>query len=266
MEPPEEIKDLCQALLQGLRVVLGDKLYGLYLYGAAAFPDSGPIGDIDFHVILKTALTDWEKKELENLYATLARDFPPLGTELDGYYILLSEAQQPSPPTHQLRTDIVDSSWALHRAHIRAGRCIVLQGPDPARVYPPVSWPEVESALDGELKYVEDHLDDYPDYCILNLCRLMYSFETHDVVVSKAAAAAWAWDAFPDWRRHVEFAQKSYARQGTPEERKFMLSDVKRFFWFASEHINRSRTAALSRSSWIQSPPTWQQTRGTNQQ
>ncbi len=151
MELPEEIQDLCRALLRGLRTVLCDKLHGLYLYGAAAFPESGPIGDIDFHVILRTALTDREKKELDNLYATLARDFPPLGAELDGYYILLSEARQPSPPTHQLRTDIVDSSWALHRAHIRAGRCIVLQGPDPARIYPPVSWPEVESALDEEL-------------------------------------------------------------------------------------------------------------------
>ncbi len=241
MEPPEGIRGLCQALLQGLKAVLGDKLYGLYLFGAAAFPDSGPMGDIDFHVILKTALTRREKSELDDLHATLARDFPPLGAELDGYYILLEEARQASPPTHQLRSDMVDASWALHCEHIRAGRAIVLHGPDPKEVYPPASWPELEGALRGELEYVREHLDDYPDYCILNLCRLMYSFETEDVVVSKAAAAAWACEAFPQWRRPIELAKKSYARQATPQEKRGMMSEVRGLYRFAREHIQKSR-------------------------
>ena len=141
MKIPDEIQDLCQAFLRGLNAALGSKLYGLYLYGALAFPEPGPTGDIDFHVILKERLNDREKSQLNDLHAALARDFPPLGAELDGYYILLEEARQKSPPRHQLLPDVTDNAWALHRQHVRAGRCIVLHGPDPRQVYPAASWP-----------------------------------------------------------------------------------------------------------------------------
>jgi hypothetical protein len=235
----EDIQRLCGALLSGLDAILEQKLFGVYVYGAAAFPDSVSTGDIDFHVILREPLNDTERLAVNDLHAALGREFPPLGAELDGYYILLKEACETSPPTHQLQTDIVDSSWALHREHIRAGRCIVLRGPDPKEIYPAASWSELEEALYGELRYVEEHLGAYPDYCILNLCRLMYSFETQDVVISKAGAAAWALDAFPQWERHIELALKSYARQATPEDREFMLTGVRSLYRFACAHIKK---------------------------
>jgi len=199
MKTPDEIQHLCQAFLWGLNSALGEKLYGVYLYGAMAFPEGGSTGDIDFHVILTETSSAREKSELNDLHATLARDFPPLGgafmfslgldferdleqrapspklrqgfekhkitlsangsivtkvkdgqwqiddsdsnssyivikegetlctygAALDGYYILLEEARQTSPPRHQLLADMIDNSWALHREHIRAGRCIV---------------------------------------------------------------------------------------------------------------------------------------------
>lgn len=242
-EPLAEIADLCQALVHGLNQVLGDKLYGVYVYGAAAFPDSVPTRDIDFHVILRTTLTDAEKTALGDLHATLAREFPPLGAELDGYYLLLAQARQRSVPTHQLRTDLVDASWALHRAHIRAGRCIVLRGPDPKALYPAATWPELEDALCEELQFVERHLAEYPDYCILNLCRLMYSFQTQDVVISKTAAAAWALATVPQWTRHIELAIKSYARQATTQDRQFMMAEVAEFYRFAYQHIENCQAA-----------------------
>jgi hypothetical protein len=246
MKPPQPIADLCQALVHGLKQVLGDKLYGVYVYGAAAFPEAAPTGDIDFHVILAAPLTDTEGAALRDLHAALARDYPPLGAELDGYYLLLTEARQASPPTHQLCPELVDASWALHRAHIRAGRCIPLCGPDPLTLYPTPTWSELETALWSELQYVADHLGDYPDYCILNLCRLMYSFETRDVVISKAGAAAWAYDAFPQWRRHVALAQKSYTGQATPEDRQFMLDQVEELYRFACRHIEKSLGREIS--------------------
>ncbi len=236
-----EVQALCQALLEGLNAVLGEKLAGVYVYGAVAFPDSAPTGDIDLHVLLNGVLTDREKSGLQSLHASLARAFPPLGGELDAYYLLLDDARRTTPPRHQLLADVVDESWALHREHIRAGRCIVLHGPDPNEVYPAASWPELEDALCSELVFVENHLGDYPDYCILNLCRLMYSFETHEVVVSKAAAATWAYETFPEWRRAIETAKTSYARQATEQDREFMRSGVVDLFRFACDHIRESR-------------------------
>jgi len=241
MKLPDEIRNLCEALLKGLKKVLGDNLYGVYLYGALAFPEGGATGDIDFHVILKEELDQKEKSNLKELHAALARDFPPLGAELDGYYILLDDARRPSPPKHQILDDVYDHSWALHREHIRAGRCIVLYGPDPKLIYPAASWQELEDALRGEMEYVKNHLNECPDYCILNLCRLMYSFETHDVVISKIASAKWASDAFPQWRRHIKLAEKSYARQATDQDKQFMRNELGSLYHFALERIQESQ-------------------------
>jgi len=238
--PSENIIIICKHFLDGLKDILGKKLFGVYIYGGAAFPDSFPTGDIDFHVILRETLTESESLAIDDLHKFLANNFPPLGVGMDGYYILLEDARQKSPPKSQMWTGATDNSWALHCEHIRAGRCIILYGPDPKQVYPSMMWPELESALRGELDYVEKHLRDYPHYCILNLCRLMYSFETKDVVISKAEAAEWAYNAFPEWRYHIELAKKSYARQAIPQDRQFMLSEVKELFQFACEYIRKS--------------------------
>lgn len=237
-----EIDRLCHALLKGLLDALDGKLYGLYVYGAATFPETSATGDVDFHAILTAELTEGERLAILDLHRNLARDYPPLGAELDGYYLLLEDARQTSPPAHQLRPEIRDNSWALHRAHILAGRCIVLFGPDPVTIYPPATWDELEQALWGELDYVEEHLVDYPAFCILNLCRLMYSSETRDVVTSKAAAGAWAWDAFPQYRRLIDAARRSYAGQASQIDDQFMLSGVNELFRFARQRIDQSLT------------------------
>jgi hypothetical protein len=237
----EQVSIIGEAFVHGLRSILGAKLYGLYIYGAAAFPDDVPTGDIDFHVILTDPLTDDERSRLYELHDTLARDFPPLGGETDGYYVLLTDARRASPPQSQMWKRATDRSWALHREHIRAGRHLVLHGPDPKEIYPPATWPELEGALGWELQYVEDHLDRFPDYCILQLCRLIYSHETRDVVVSKAGASAWARDALPEWRRHTDLARQSYARHATAQDRDFMLAEAPRFFDFAVSRIEKAR-------------------------
>jgi hypothetical protein len=239
---PAEIRDLCQAFLHGLENVLGPKLYATYLYGALAFPEGGATGDVDFHVILAQPLSDPEKSDLRELHDRLSRDYPPLGADMDGYYILLEDARRSSPPPHQFLPNVVDESWALNRAHILAGRCIVLYGPDPRQVYLPPSWPELERALEGELDYVKRHLGRYPAYCVLNLCRLMYSFQTGDVVVSKRASARWGKAAFPEWRPLIRAARSRYDRQATLQDNALLESQVNSFFEFACEHVEDSRS------------------------
>ena len=134
----------------------------------------------------------------------------------------------------------IDNSWALHREHMRSGPCLVLHGPDPIEVYPPASWREVEAALRHELRYVRKHLRDYPDYCILNLCRLMYSYETRDVVVSKAAAAVWARRTLPECKHLIVAAERAYAGRGDAAERKLMLAEVGSLFDFARARIKQA--------------------------
>jgi methyltransferase (TIGR00027 family) len=238
---PAEIQIICQVFLAGLNQALGEKLFGVYLYGALTFPDAGPVGDIDFHVILNASLDSQEKSQIQTLHATLAHNFPPLGAELDGYYILLEDARRVTSPQDQLRDDLHDVSWALHCAHIRRDRCIVLQGPDPLQVYPEVTWPELEHALAGELDFVLENLNRYPAYCVLNLCRLMYSYTTREVVISKRFSAEWAIGEFPEWTALIAAAKKDYAHQATSSSEQMLVSQAGPFYRFACEQIEQRK-------------------------
>jgi hypothetical protein len=247
LKTPAYIQDLSQAFLEGLKAAIGDKLYGVYLYGAVAFPETTHTGDIDFHVILKGPLTEQEHAVLVQLHEKLAREFPPLGVGMDGHYLLLEDAKGTAQPQSQLASYNVDDAWALHRAHIRAGRCIVLHGPDPRQIYSAASWAELEIDLKDQLHYVEQHLAVYPAYCILNLCRLMYSFEQRVVVISKAAAAEWAWDLYPRWRALIEAAQKSYAKQASVRDEALMEAEVKNLYRFAYDRIRKTERSGSAR-------------------
>ena len=235
---PSHLAPLCTAFTNGLLDLLGGKLHGFYLYGAAMFPESEATGDVDAHAILTEPLTGEEKAGIDLLYADLGRRFPPLGADLDVYFLLLEEAKQAGTPTHQLDPSIVDSSWALHRAHMLAGRCAVLHGPQPSDIFPKPTWEEIEQALAGELDYVIRHTSQYPDYCILNLCRLMYSYQTRDVVVSKFGSATWASSEYPQWAELIALARKSYVQGVTDEERAIMLSEVESLLAFAQAKIS----------------------------
>ena len=97
-ELPPEIQAISNSLLDGLKVALDDNLWGIYLYGAMVFPETRYIQDIDFHVILNRNLTHDEKERVKTLHQKLNIEFPQFKDELDGYYILLSDAQQISTP------------------------------------------------------------------------------------------------------------------------------------------------------------------------
>jgi len=115
-----KVRAIGQAFVHGLRQILANKLYGLYVYGAAAFPEDVLTGDIDFHVILTNQLTNYQRSRIEKLHHALARDFPSLGGDMDGYYILLADAGCTSPPQSQMWSRATDASWVLGpapRAH-----------------------------------------------------------------------------------------------------------------------------------------------------
>ena len=105
---PQEVQTICISLLDGLRATIGQNLYGVYLYGAMVFPETRYINDIDFYVIVKRRLTAHGNEKIRLLHKTLASEFPPLGTELDGYYILFDDTRQVSVSRHQVYPDIFD--------------------------------------------------------------------------------------------------------------------------------------------------------------
>lgn len=236
-----DVRHVCEAFAAGLVAALGEKAYGIYHYGASVFADGSPAQDIDLHVILTNPLTERERTAVASLHGRLATEFPPLGGELDAYYILLEAARRPDNPQHQLDPNIFDNAWPLHCAHVRAGNVVTLYGPEPVAIFPAPTWPSLAEALDHELDFVRRNLQ-YPAYCILNLCRILYSFQTRDVAVSKQFCARWALQAYPAWELLVAAALRSYERIATAQDQALMAAKLSAFLVFMELEIAKART------------------------
>jgi hypothetical protein len=78
---------------------------------------------------------------------------------------------------------------------------------------------------------------------VLNLCRLIYSFETRNVVISKAKAAEWGREHLPQWRKHIELAGKSYEGRAEASESEFLSAEVDYLLKVAQARIAKSREA-----------------------
>jgi hypothetical protein len=238
MDIPEQLQPFCNVFLNRLSAVLQSKLHGVYLHGAWVFPEAKAKGDVDLHVIVTAPLSDAEKSGITELHREVARRFPSLvGESPDIYYVLLDDARGNTPPTHQLSESLVDESWALHRAHFRAGRCIVLYGPDTRELFTEPSWAELDAALQSELHYVAEHLADYPAYCILNLCRLIYSYHTRDVVVSKHTSARWLSETYPEKSPCIYAAMRIHEGAAFEADGRFVGSEGFGFYNFACDCI-----------------------------
>ncbi|GAC1474432.1 MAG: DUF4111 domain-containing protein [Chloroflexota bacterium] len=249
-EVPATIRDLCEAFLAGLRSILGENLVGVYFYGAITFPDSqGTVADLDYHVILNTPLDDETREAIHGLRGSLARDFPPLGNELDGYFVTVQDAKRTSrAPTqmHPLWRLSVDDAWALHCAHICAGQVITLFGPDPLMVYPEPAWDDLEAALVHELSYVQEHQKDAPAYGILNACRILLSVRSRDVVISKRGAAVWALAHVPQrWHDAIRLAMLAYERPVGEAEGELLRVSIGPFLRYVEAELGTFHTGQL---------------------
>lgn len=178
--------------MAGLRHAFGADLFALYVYGAITFPETEGTVDLDYHAILERPPTP---RQIADYQATCARlSDQPWGADLDGWVISRSQAGGSRPPAH-LIAGSTDGSWALHRSHWLAGRCIVLYGPPPAEVVPAPDWAEVEADLLRELDFARRSSHDA--YAVLNACRVLHSLRTGDAVRSKFGSAAWALHHLP---------------------------------------------------------------------
>jgi len=232
-----DVAAVTRAFVDGVAGALGSKLYGIYMYGASVFDDGGPIQDIDCHVIVNEPLRDAERNLLMALFERIAEDHGSLGGEVDAYFILLDDATGAAPPHNQLK-DLFDESWALHCAHIRAGRYLTLRGPEPTDIFPAPTWPQVAAALLHELDYVRGELD-YPAYCVLNLCRIVHSFTEHDAVKSKHGSGEWASSEFPAWKPLIQAAMRHYSKTADADDESVLREQVRDFLAFAEDCIGR---------------------------
>jgi hypothetical protein len=214
--PSADIRAFCDSFRRGLIEPIGESLVSLYLFGALAFPrPESWLLDVDFQALLARPPTEEECGEVRALHRRLA-DRWSLGSKLDGHYLLAADGGSPRWPNCQVFSN-TDHAWALHRAHVHAGRFFPLSGEDPRNLLAEPTWEELEESLDAEMRYIIDN-PQHAAFGVLNACRVLYSVRTRDVVVSKYAAAQWAMDELPEWRMVIESAVRLYTRVGGDED------------------------------------------------
>ena len=232
---------------------LQQNLVGIYLFGSIVFPSYEPrSGDIDFYVVVKRVLKTREKNELDNLHRALARRFR-FGRLLDGFFITLAKARRSTSPgglpyaaNGHLHTGGSDIDWALHREHFHRGAFMLLYGTDSRMVFPRASWRQIEKALDENLAYVKKQLHGYPFWSVMQLCRLIRSFQKGVADISKVEAARWALDELPSaWRPLIRSAMRVYHGMGIERDRKLLKENARAFFTFSSNQIAKMKQREL---------------------
>jgi len=240
-----KVRELVEEFRDELFTVLGTKLVGAFLHGSIAFPGYEPHhGDIDFHVVIRRPLTGEEIRRLDHLHRTLAARFE-FGKRLDGFYIPLAKARKSETPrglvygAHgRIHHGGSDDAWALHLEHLHASAYIRLQDPSPNRIFPTADWNSIRSALYRQLQYARKIIESDSWWAVLNLCRLVYSFENGRVVVSKLGAARWALKRLPSkWRPVIRSAINTYHGTETSDDRAVLRGDARKFLGFASVRI-----------------------------
>jgi aminoglycoside adenylyltransferase-like protein len=224
---------------------LASNLAGAYLYGSIAFPGFEPgAGDIDFYVVVRRSLSRSEIESLDHLHRSLATEFR-FGNKLDGFYIPYAMARKQKNPrglvygAHgRIHLGGSDDGWTLHREHFARSAYIRLYGPKASRIFPQAKWPEIRSALYRQLVYARKIISSDPWWSVLNLCRLIYSFKTGRVAVSKLGTASWAMKNLPSrWKPLVKSAVKTYKGVANGKDRTVLKRDARRFLAFASIRV-----------------------------
>jgi hypothetical protein len=232
---PQETQRVVNGLHDGLLAIFGNDLAAVWLYDGTLF---APLAlDIDLHFLLHRLPNAEEGERIKALHEAVSKD-EPFVDEIDSWYVLLEDARRSPPPANvgPWNPGLVDQHWALHRAHWLAGACIVVHGLAPKGVVPAPSWSEVETALMGELD--EEARNGGGEaghacspYWTLQLCRVLASLETHDVVRSKLDSGAWAIERLPASVLPIVRAAIEAYSTGTAAGLRFPPEEYGAFYW-----------------------------------
>lgn len=204
---PQNARRLAGAFTDALVTELGEELVSLFTYGSAVF-GGWPANDFDSHAFVDGTYDEARGARIDGLMRDLAERF---GMSFDSWFIAIEQARGRDDPTH-LRGEPTDRAWALHRAHVRAGKFVLLHGADPRTIVEPPTDEEIRRSLRDVLRDCCE--SSYHGYAVLNMCRLWCSLELGDVVLSKRQAALWALGALPqEWHPLVVEAVRWYERR-----------------------------------------------------
>jgi hypothetical protein len=202
--------------------ILGDRLFGMYLYGSLATGGFKPSrSDIDFVAITESSLSTPIIESLGAMHRTLAL-MPKWYQKLEGAYVPKAvirhhDAQHPPVPTineGRFYVAPLGSDWVIQR-HILRTSTAIISGPPLISLIDPVLPADLKSSV---LEVIDtwwepmlanpSRLQDpgYQPFAVLSMCRALYTV-TKGELASKEGAAHWALETQPaEWSSLIEHA------------------------------------------------------------
>lgn len=207
---PTDVAAVLEAVLAGVRDLLGPRFVGMYLYGSLATGDFTPArSDIDFVVVTDGVLPEATVAALAEMHASFAAGGgDPWFSHLEGSYIPRADMRRYDPRSARhphllvgeaLRIDHHGADSVIQR-HVLREQGVVLAGPEPRTFIAPVTALELRAAVVELLRgfwarqLVENDFlapREYQVFAVLTMCRALNTLES-GAMLSKPAAARWA--------------------------------------------------------------------------
>jgi Domain of unknown function (DUF4111)/Nucleotidyltransferase domain len=222
--PYEDVNALLFDFLARVRVVLGERLVGFYLYGSLSLGDfDRESSDVDFLIVTTEDLSGMVLDELREMHISITASRLPYAQRLEGSYIPRAALRRYDPQNAHHPTIGVDwefhvaghgSNWVIERYIVRE-HGVIVWGPSPRTLIDAISQGELREAVCEMLRdFWQKQLTgpewlrprDYQAFAVLTMCRALYTL-SEGRVVSKPEAAAWASRTLdPKWRLLIERA------------------------------------------------------------
>jgi hypothetical protein len=221
---PDGLRDVLARLVAGARERLGANYVGAYLQGSLATGDFDDASDVDFLIVAEREPLDDVVGRLLELHRALYAHPSHWGRHLEGSYVPRATlAELPLPRRELLYLDHGSTTfersehdhslvvlWTLRE------RGVILDGPDPKGLVPPVSPGALRTEVCASMETwaarifgdpAEIATRWYQAYAVLSYCRMAETLCTGEVH-SKRHGAGWARMAMdPRWRGLVDAAE-----------------------------------------------------------
>ncbi|MEP7019172.1 MAG: aminoglycoside adenylyltransferase domain-containing protein [Pseudonocardiales bacterium] len=218
--PYEQLDAVAAEVASHARAVLGDDLVGAYVEGSFALGAGDLHSDVDFIVVMRTALTPSGEQQLRAFHRELPTRSEHWAQHVEGSYALLEDLLDPAgvgrqwlfiDHGHQEMTWDKHGNDMVHRWVLRE-HGLVLCGPAPEFVVAPVRADDLRAEARRELPELSAGLRGWLDYdiawcqryLVINYCRVLCTLVT-GTVASKQQALKWAARTLdPSWRPLLE--------------------------------------------------------------
>ncbi len=223
--PYPDVNEILNLLYTNIKSIVQDQLVGMYLFGSLANGDFDEYSDIDVLVVTDGEIQESTFSALKNMHMEMAKIDSPWDVQQEVSYIPQNALRRFDPPNNLhphldrgtgevLHMIAHESDWIIQR-HILRERGIVITGPDLKTLIDPVSPNDLRQAVIDVLPlWINPILDDpseikkrgYQSYCVLSLCRMLYTLQ-NKAILSKPAAARWAMETLGvKWKPLIERA------------------------------------------------------------